>query len=272
MSDLNYCPLYSSRFSNFDMRTSTRNAFRAFLLSAALLFSPMPLEAARDSHLGEVNEIRQDLVRRGRAVLAAADMIDQQRSPEKSKAAGEARRLVQALAQSSMWTELGTRDAVRKKVVRGSLIETMTIAERKINAEISQLNAEQERLNAERKRLEAERERLEAEREKKRLQRWLSLRAAMESKANRAIDESRQLDNRLAQLGWTSDAPTAARVLIDKMKLTPAWSRLTMVQQNVPSDKEIDAIETVLGEWLKEANSKLNEAASIVKARSKAPQ
>ena len=247
------------------MRPSTRNAFRAFLLSAALLFSPMPLEAARDSHLGEVNEIRQDLVRRGRAVLAAADMIDQQRSPEKSKAAGEARRLVQALAQSSMWTELGTRDAVRKKVVRGSLIETMTIAERKINAEISQLNAEQERLNAERKRLEAERE-------KKRLQRWLSLRAAMESKANRAIDESRQLDNRLAQLGWTSDAPTAARVLIDKMKLTPAWSRLTMVQQNVPSDKEIDAIETVLGEWLKEANSKLNEAASIVKARSKAPQ
>lgn len=265
MSELNYCPLYSSRFSNFDMRTSTRNAFRAFLLTAALLFSPMPLEAARDSHLGEVNEIRQDLVRRGRAVLAAADMIDQQRSPEKSKAAGEARRLVQALAQSSMWTELGTRDAVRKKVVRGSLIETMTIAERKINAEISQLNAEQERLNAERKRLEAERE-------KKRLQRWLSLRAAMEAKANRAIDESRQLNNRLTQLGYTSDAPTAARVLIDKMKLTPAWSRLTMVQQNVPSDKEIDAIETVLGEWFKEANSKLNEAASIVKARSKAPQ
>ncbi len=114
MSELYYCSLYSSRFSNFDVRTSTRNAFRAFLLTAALLFSPMPLEAARDSHLGEVNEIRQDLVRRGRAVLAAADMIDQQRSPEKSKAAGEARRLVQALAQSSMWTELGTRDAVRK--------------------------------------------------------------------------------------------------------------------------------------------------------------
>ena len=258
MSELNYCPLYSSRFSNFDMRTSTRNALRAFLLTAALLFSPMPLEAARDSHLGEVNEIRQDLVRRGRAVLAAADMIDQQRSPEKSKAAGEARRLVQALAQSSMWTELGTRDAVRKKVVRGSLHQTMTLAEEKINDE-------QEKLNAERKRLEAERE-------KKRLQRWLSLRAAMESKANRAIDESRQLDNRLAQLGYTSDAPTAARVLIDKMKLTPAWIRLTVVQQNVPSDKEIDAIETVLGEWLKEANSKLNEAASIVKARSKAPQ
>ena len=251
MSELYYCSLNSSRFSNFDMRTSTRNAFRAFLLTAALLFSPMRLEAARDSHLGEVNEIRQDLVRRGRAVLAAADMIDQQRSPEKSEAAGEARRLVQALAQSSMWTELGTRDAVRKKVVRGSLIETMTLAEEKINDE---------------------QERLEAEREKKRLQRWLSLRAAMESKANRAIDESRQLDNRLAQLGCTSDAPLAARVLIEKMKLTPAWSRLTMVQRNVPSDGEIAAVETVLGEWLKEANSKLNEAASIVKARSKAPQ
>ena len=131
--------------------------------------------------------------------------------------------------------------------------------------ELKSLADEQEKLNAERKRLEAERE-------KKRLQRWLSLRAAMESKANRAIDESRQLDNRLAQLGYTSEAPTAARVLIDKMKLTPAWSRLTIVQQNVPSEKEIDAIETVLGEWLKEANSKLNEAASIVKARSKAPQ
>ena len=258
MSELYYCSLYSSRFSNFDMRTSTRNAFRAFLLTAALLCSPMPLEAARDSHLGEVNEIRQDLVRRGRAVLAAADMIDQQRSPEKSTAAGEARRLVQALAQSSMWTELGTRDAVRKKVVRGSLNQTMTLAEEKINDE-------QEKLNAERKRLEAERE-------KKRLQRWLSLRAAMEAKANRAIDESRQLDNRLAQLGCTSDAPTAARVLIEKMKLTPAWSRLTMVQRNVPSDGEIAAVETVLGEWLKEVNSKLNEAASIVKARSKAPQ
>ena len=251
MSELYYCSLYSSRFSNFDMRTSTLNAFRAFLLTAALLCSPVPLEAARDSHLGEVNEIRQDLVRRGRAVLAAADMIDQQRSPEKSTAAGEARRLVQALAQSSMWTELGTRDAVRKKVVRGSLNDTMTLAEEKINDE---------------------QERLEAEREKKRLQRWLSLRAAMESKANRAIDESRQLDNRLAQLGCTSDAPTAARVLIEEMKLTPAWSRLTMVQRNVPSDGEIAAVETVLGEWLKEANSKLNEAASIVKARSKAPQ
>jgi hypothetical protein len=251
MSKLYYCSLYSSRFSNFDMRTSTRNAFRAFLLTAALLFSPVPLEAARDSHLGEVNEIRQDLVRRGRAVMAAADMIDQQRSPEKSKAAGEARRLVQTLAQSSMWTELGTRDAVRKKVVRGSLNGTMTLAEEKINDE-------QEKLNA--------------EREKKRLQRWLSLRAAMEAKANRAIDESRQLDNRLAQLGCTSDAPTAARILIEKMKLTPAWSRLTMVQRNVPSDGEIAAIENVLGEWLNEANSKLNEAASIVKARSKAPQ
>jgi hypothetical protein len=183
--------------------------------------------------------------------MAAADMIDQQRSPEKSKAAGEARRLVQTLAQSSMWTELGTRDAVRKKVVRGSLNGTMTLAEEKINDE-------QEKLNA--------------EREKKRLQRWLSLRAAMEAKANRAIDESRQLDNRLAQLGCTSDAPTAARILIEKMKLTPAWSRLTMVQRNVPSDGEIAAIENVLGEWLNEANSKLNEAASIVKARSKAPQ